>query len=396
MPRSPSSLRRRLLPFVLGCEVLGTVLAPAALGHADAAAEEASTLAVPVAVLALDADDAEEQADALTGALKSRIRASEGLSLVESSASLAMLTAALKCPPRPTPECQDKIADQIKANAYVFGVVSKGPKGQVTAEVQLYQRGLPVKTAKETYASQLKDANDDALRAVAGKLLDAISGAALGTIVVRAAAPATEVVIDGQRHVTLANGAARVPIAPGSHSVETLFDGAPEKRTVKVEAGKESGIELASSKKKAEQAKIEEEGSGVPGRKVLGVVAMGVGVGLGAFAVERALRYGEMQDQVKDSRFQQAIDDTGGRSVPACEATGPGAEQACNVSKNAQGVSTAAIALGAGSVLALGAGVYLFFFGGDSTEKGARASARPQLVPVVGKSTTGLGLSGSF
>src|SRR5262249_20167997 len=70
-----------------------------------------------VAVLALDSDDAEENADALTGALRSKIRNSQGWSLVDTTQTLGMLTAALRCPGKPIPaECEQRIAEQLKTD----------------------------------------------------------------------------------------------------------------------------------------------------------------------------------------------------------------------------------------------------------------------------------------
>src|SRR5690242_13691103 len=73
--------------------MLTVVLVPRRAG-----ADQSTAHTVSVAVLGLDSDDAEEQADALTGALRSRIRASQGWSLVDTTQSLGMLTAALRCP----------------------------------------------------------------------------------------------------------------------------------------------------------------------------------------------------------------------------------------------------------------------------------------------------------
>jgi len=74
-------LRRRWLWLWLVVLALFAVVVP------RTAQAEPSTAAhsLPVAVLSLDSDDAEEQADALTGALRSRIRKSQGWSLIETS-----------------------------------------------------------------------------------------------------------------------------------------------------------------------------------------------------------------------------------------------------------------------------------------------------------------------
>jgi hypothetical protein len=54
------------------------------------------------------------------------MRAAPGWSLTETTQSLGMLTAALRCPARPTLECQAKIGEQLKAERYIWGLLAKG------------------------------------------------------------------------------------------------------------------------------------------------------------------------------------------------------------------------------------------------------------------------------
>ena len=207
-------LARLFSTFVVAASVLIGLLLPR-----SARADQPGAHTVPVAVLAFDSEDAEEQADALTGALRSRIRAAQGWSLIETTQSLGMMTAAFKCPAHPTPECQQKIAEQIKAERYIFGFVAKGPSGQVTAEIHLYQKGKADTVLKEVYADNLKDSNDDTLRKIAARIVERLGGTAVGVIVVRSSDQAGEVVVDGEKHVPLERGAARIELAAGGHSV---------------------------------------------------------------------------------------------------------------------------------------------------------------------------------
>src|SRR4051812_45323916 len=102
-----SSGARMVWRLVSMLATLVTVLLAFTRGVAHADSSAAHT--VPVLVLSLDSDDAEEHADALTGALRSRIRASQGWSLVETTQSLGMLTAALRCPAKPlTADCEQR------------------------------------------------------------------------------------------------------------------------------------------------------------------------------------------------------------------------------------------------------------------------------------------------
>ena len=98
-------------------------------------AEAPSPRATPVHVLSIDSDDAEDQADALSGAIRSRVRLAPGWSLQETSHSLSMLTAALRCPQKPDTPCLQRIGDQIHTDRFIWGTMSKGPNNQVVADL---------------------------------------------------------------------------------------------------------------------------------------------------------------------------------------------------------------------------------------------------------------------
>lgn len=371
-------MARRWLTVLLAAVLF--VLAPR-----SARADQPGAHTVPVAVLALDSEEAEEQADALTGALRSRIRASEGWSLVETTQSLGMMTAALRCPSRPPPDCQQRIAEQIKTDRYIWGVVSRGGPGQVTAEVHLYQKGKPDVVFKESYAENLKDANDDTLRKIAQRALERFGGSAVGALVVRAGNGSGEVVVDGEKRVPLQNGTARIELAPGGHAVEVSTGGGPPvKRNVLVTAGQESVVELAPG------GGVEETGAAekpFPTKKVLGGVALAVGVGLAALSVERTIRWSELKDE------GEALKGFVPKDAEPC--TPNTLKEFCDKHRNAQGASAVAWTAGVLGAAAIGAGVYFLFIDSGSAEK-STAAKRPRLTPTVGRGAGGLVLSGSF
>src|SRR5215475_7074308 len=113
------------------------------LGGRDARADAPGPRAYPVYVLAIDTDDAEDQADALTGALRSRVRSAPGWSLQETTHALGMLTTALRCPARPDAACLQKIGDQLRTDRFLWGFLTKAAGNQVTAELHLWARGKP-------------------------------------------------------------------------------------------------------------------------------------------------------------------------------------------------------------------------------------------------------------
>jgi hypothetical protein len=370
-----------------------------------AKADSSSAHSVAVVVLGIDSDDSEEQADAMTGAIRSRIRASQGWSLVETNQSLGMLTAALRCPAKPTPDCEQRIGEQLKAERFIFGYVTKGPQAsQVTAEIHLYQKGKADTVVKESYADNLKDQNDDSLRKIAQKILDKLGGNAVGVLIVHFATETGEVIIDGEKHVPLEKGTARVELSPGSHSVEVAATGQPaQKRTALVTAGKETSVELAVAKPAEPAAAAAAEEKPFPLKKVIGAAAMVVGVGFGVLAVERFLKYESLQRDLKnDPAYGPGNFLKTNGEVDACDAKlidGTQSQNACQKSKDAKTVSTVGIvAAGVSGVFLLG-GAYLFFFAdrGNVSAKTTRGKARlPTITPALGLGSGSLLVSGSF
>ena len=397
-------LRRWL---VLALVVFAVVLLPR--GHARA--DQSTAHSVSVAVLAFDSDDAEEQADALTGALRSRIRASQGWSLVETSQSLGMLTAALRCQSKPiSAECEQKIADQIKSERYIFGYVTKGPQAnQVTAEIHLYQKSKPDTVIRESYADNLKDQNDDTLRKIAQRVLERLGGTAVGTIVVRMGSENGEVIVDGEKRVPLEKGTARLELSAGGHSVEVAVAGqAPQKRNVLVTAGKETVVDLALTSTAPAPAPTSE--TPFPTRKVVGGGLVALGVGAGVFATVMGLGHLEAKKAGEDYAKGTGPENPEDPRLPA----GMKPDQACEsgalnpnttICKKEDEAYTKSIMFWVASPAAavfLLAGAYFLFTDGGSDEKasttGKAAPPKPRVkaAPSIGYNSAGLILSGSF
>jgi hypothetical protein len=362
-----------------------TVLALPRVARAD----QPGAHTVPVAVLAFDSEDSEEQADAITGAVRSRVRAAPGWSLIETTQSLGMLTAAMKCPSRPPPECQQRIADQIKAERYIYGFVSKGPlQGQVTAEIHLYQKGKADTVLKESYADNLKDANDDTLRKIATRIVERLGGNAVGVVVVKTTEQNGEIIVDGEKHVPLAQGTARVELAAGGHAIELApAGGAAVKRNVLVTAGRETVVEFTP------QGAVEppSEGSPTKTKKIIGGISMGVGVVLGAVAVYEAIHWAGLQS---DGEAQAKLVEKRTPEQP-CREYDAKCQQ---IDKDSKTASALALTLGGVGVVAVGVGAFLFLSDSGGAEKTASAAPKPKtrLVPQIGTTSGGLTVVGSF
>jgi hypothetical protein len=361
-----------------------TVLALPRVARAD----QPGGHSVPVAVLAFDSEDSEEQADAITGAVRSRVRAAPGWSLIETTQSLGMLTAAMKCPTRPPPECQQKIAEQIKAERYIWGFVAKGPtQGQVTAEIHLYQKGKADTVLKESYADNLKDSNDDTLRKIATRIVERLGGNAVGVVIVKSTEQTGEIVVDGEKRVAVAQGTARVELAAGGHSIELAAGGIAVKRNVLVTAGRETVVEF-TPQGAGEPAS---EGSPLKTRKIIGGAAMGVGAILGAIAVYEAFHYSSLQSDGTD--YAKTIEKPAdGRACAEYDA------KCIQIDKDSRTASALAWTLGGAGAVAIGVGAFLFFSdsGSSETTKAEAPKPKTRVVPQVGGNSGGVMVLGSF
>src|SRR5271167_3344141 len=162
---------KRALRFAFALSAASAVVLPRA-----ALAEAPSAKAQPVYVLTLTTEDSDDQADALTQAIRSRVRQSQGWSLLETSQSFDTLSIALKCPPKPDAGCLQRIADQLHADHFVWGTLAKGGSGQVKAVVHLWTRGKSEVEANTAYSDNLKDPSDESLRTIATTLFGSLSG----------------------------------------------------------------------------------------------------------------------------------------------------------------------------------------------------------------------------
>jgi hypothetical protein len=188
LPALRFSLMTSAIPRVF---TLFSVLAASLVVARTVWGEPPASKAAPVYVLSIWTDDADDQADALTQALRSRVRQTPGWSLLQATQSFETLAIALKCPPKPDFPCLQRIGDQLKADRYVWGTMDKkkAPAGLVSAELHLWTRLKPDTVARENYADNLKDPNDESLRAVAADLFTKLAPASAPTAIANADTP---------------------------------------------------------------------------------------------------------------------------------------------------------------------------------------------------------------
>jgi len=338
------------------CFTLGLALSPRV-----ARAEAPNARATPVHVLGIDSDDAEDQADALTLALRSRVRTAPGWSLQETQHTLGMLTAALRCPSRPDAQCLGRIGDQLHTDRFVWGVLAKSAGNQVTADIHLWARGKPDSAVKETYSDNLKDGNDETLRKIAQRIVDRLAGSvSVGTVTVHAGDVDGQVWINGQRKTALQRGSATVELAPGTYVVEVRSSGylPAQQAGVTVAPGQDTSVALKLAA--APQADTEVQASaGKPTnvRRIVAWTLMGVGaVGLAVGGLE-GVRFLSIKGDLDTDRneIDKSITD-----VCAVDAsTNPTAGDACSKLNDAKSARTIGLLSASAGAVAVAVGFVL-------------------------------------
>jgi hypothetical protein len=311
-------------------------------------------------VLGIDSDDAEDQADALTGALRSRVRSAPGWSLQETQHALGMLTAALRCPSKPDAACLQRIADQLHTDRFVWGVMSKAPGSQVTAEIHLWARGKPDSSAKETYSDNLRDQNDETLRKIAARILDKIAGTVTtGTVTVHAGDADGVVWINGQKSRALEHGTATIDLAAGRYDVEVRAEGftTAKQESVTVVAGQDTSVPLKLVPVAAPSAEPASSGGNIDIRRVAGWSLIGVGVVAGIVAGVEGVEFLSAKNDLNSAR--QGVSSNVTDICASSVAFNSAAVNACNKYNAAASDRTVGTIFAAVGVVSVGIGAIL-------------------------------------
>lgn len=412
-------MRTRALSASAFALLLALMAPPSQAFAADAPAPAANPAsAQTIAVLGIDSDEAQDQADALSDALKSRARQAPGWTLMEKSPSLGSLTVQLKCPAKPDANCQQKIADTLKSDRYVWGVMSKaGGGGQVNVELHLFRRGKPDFVIRETYSDSLKDKNDEKLRGLARRLFEELTGTSAGHVIVRAGNGDGEVIVDGSRRVRLENGRATIELASGTHTLEVLPAGSTRRtKQVTVQNGGESVLDIELDAGAGQGPG--EPSKPFPTRTVVGGSLVVVGTALAVTSVVFGVKWiglkgdeSGLVDQLKAGRsaalagtYQAGTVYNGGNpcdysasSPVQVLGSGKSTKDFCSKNSDATTASALFIGLGVGALVTGGVGAYLLTSKGSSESQSAPLpkAGRVKVEPVFG-TTNGLALSGTF
>ena len=214
--------------------VAGLLGAGALLGPRGAQAAEPGPDTLPIHIIALQTTDADDQAEALTKALRSAIRAMPGWSLGEGDNALEVLVLKLQCTEPPDASCQSRIADVIKSDRYVWGLLDK--KGDnVAGELNYWVRGQGTNQIKLDYTANLTEANDDALKKVARDAITQLTGGPpKGQLHVKAGNVAGQVFVDGAAVGALVNGEGTFAVPSGQRKITVKASGYGDAETTTV------------------------------------------------------------------------------------------------------------------------------------------------------------------
>ncbi|MCC6903098.1 MAG: PEGA domain-containing protein [Polyangiaceae bacterium] len=362
---------RRALPAVL--LALGLLLTAI-----SASAQSKSS----VQVLAIGSDDAFEQAQALTIALKRAITRADGWALAKGDFSLEVMTAALGCPIPPDAGCQKKISEKVGSNRYIWGTLAKSGRKEVVAVLRLWENGEQKKDVQIKYASNLTDPSDDSLMGIASDAFGKLTGEASGVVVVSAGNVSGKVFVDGREAGTVTDGRTELTLPSGEHKIVVKAEGFNDAvGTVTVRAGSSAEVTLnptpAAAGKPGNGDPTGDAGTGGTS-KILGYIGVGVGGALmltgGYFGIQTL-------GQIKDSAYEDYRKNVVPDGEDTCKyAEAKGEEKVVDVcDRNKRDKTLFWVLTPVGAVLA-GVGAYLLVSGGDEKAKSAKpARVQPML-----------------
>lgn len=348
--------------------------------------------ALPVTVVATKSDDALDQAEALTGALRKAVRDSQGWSLEAGKThSLEFLILQMKCPEPIDATCEARIADVIKTDRYLWSVIGLGGDF-VTGTLNFWVRGKGTNRAKLKYSANLTDPMDDALIDVATKAFAEVAGGAPeGSVKITTGGIEGQLFVDDEPIGALAAEGGTFQLAAGEHRIVVKAPGyADAEATVTIEPATTVDVQLTL-------VEVEEE-TGVDGRMIGGFISLGVGVAAGAVGLWAALEVNSIKGDEGFDRYRSGFTE----SENACDKAAdggtenevPGAPAASDIAADCDRATTMEIVQAVMfplAAVAAGVGGYLLgtssLAGGDEGEEGEADSAGLFVRPSVGPTT---------
>jgi hypothetical protein len=356
---------------------LGAVAVPVHQVHADEAPDT-----LPITVIGIQTANADDQAEALTAALRNAVRAQAGWSSGQGEYSLEVLALGLKCVQPPDPTCESRIADQIKADRFIWGIIGK-KAGTVRGEVHFWQRGKGSTKVDVEYSANLTEPTDDALKKVAADAVVALTGGpAKGTVKIDAGNVPGQVFADGEPIGALEGGTGVFSLPVGTHKIVVRAQGyADMEASVTVKPNDSSSVSLTPVVQEAETP--------TNWRRIGGFVGLGAGVAFGAVGLLGALSTNSANNDLDERRGPAARnhrDDY--RGLDACDeaeaGNGPNAAVVDDICSSGQTGQLLQIIFFPLAAVSAGVGTYLLLTSYDEGEVPSDEKAGLSVRPHVG------------
>jgi len=274
--------------------VLGAALVLGITESHEAFAAPPGPDVVAVAVLAVKSDEALDQAEALTAALRTAVQLSKGWSLGEANQSLEFLALKMKCAEPIDAACETRIADVIKADRYLWAVVDfDKTRKSVVGSVNFFVRGKGTSTADVSFSAsatkpdKLVTTATDAFAKVTG-------GAPQGGVQVSTGGIAGQLYVDERPLGAIPPAGATIQLPVGMHTITVKapgHDDASMRVQVQPLGTVVVGLTLVARS----------EGPPVDGRMVGGFVSLGLGAGLAGLGTWAAIDVNAVRN---DAGFQ--------------------------------------------------------------------------------------------
>lgn len=365
-----------------------------ALTSSPAAAAPPGPGITPLHVLEIATDDADDQAKAMTLALRGRVRASKDYSLAEGDHSLAVFLAALKCGEVPDTTCQTRIAEKLNTERYVWGTMRKSAKGEVTVDLHLWQKGQPEVRQQQAFSDNLTVAEDASLQRTAEQLFTRMVN--FGKIGVAKLASAQSIAgdlfVDGQGQGKFTNGMAEVTLPVGDHTFE-VRSGGQVLAQGKGRVSATTPVEVELQALKTDVAPV--EARPVAWKRPAGYAAVGVGGALvltAAYMTLWSATGGFGNDSVNDfkksvPKDRKVCDEarSPSSSFQASQPSRSDVQSLCDRGDTFKTVQTVLYPIGG---LLVAGGAYLLYSaskGDTSTDGAATAKRRVEVMPMVGQ-----------
>lgn len=352
---------------------------------------------VPVAVLAVKSDEALDQAEAFTAALRTVVTGSRGWSLGEANQSLEFLALKMKCIEPIDAACETRIADVIKADRFVWSSIEfDAAKTGVVGTLNFFVRGKGTSTTEVRFSSSSTDASR--LQDTAVALFEKVSGGApQGGIKVSTGGIAGQLYVDDKPLGAIAAAGAVYQLPVGVHTVTIKAPGYAD-------ATSQIHVEPLGTVDAVFVMTAEEKRSPIDGRMLGGFAALGAGLALSGLGVWAAVDV----NGVRGDQGYQAYRDQFTALDNVCEAAhsnqsphlvNPAASDAATVAglcdQASRGEMIQAIAF---PVAAIAAGIGGYLLGTSSLAKGSDATVPSAwtVVPQVGVAVQSLSIRYAF